>query len=205
MQQWVQQQSSTVICATAALSAMLPQLGHLCYCSSVTCATTTRSPVLLQLCHLCYRNSVTCATTALSPVLPQLCQVCYWSSATCATAVLPSVLLHLCQLCHSSSQLCQCIYVSYVTVALSTVLLMAFTLVYEDFGGRFLDESIPACSFFFPFFFQWRRVYTHQFHSLSQCQSTVAHQANTTVVELSLLSCVRAHFPDMFPHCAWTG
>ena len=43
----------------------------------------------------------------------------------------------------------------------------------------------------------------HQFHSLGQNQSTVAQWADTTV-ECSWMSYVWAHFPDRFPHCAWT-
>ena len=40
-------------------------------------------------------------------------------------------------------------------------------------------------------------------HSLSQDQSTVARQAQTTVTECSLTSCLWARFPDRFPRYAW--
>ena len=46
-------------------------------------------------------------------------------------------------------------------------------------------NPIPACALFFLFFFlKWRSACTHQFHSLSQDQSTVAQQA-----EMTLLPC----------------
>ena len=50
-----------------------------------------------------------------------------------------------------------------------------------------LYNSFPACAFFF--FFQWRLA-----DSLGLDQSTVAQRAETTVIECSLTSCVRARF-----------
>ena len=49
----------------------------------------------------------------------------------------------------------------------------------REYYGRF-DDSFPACppSFSPPpfFFFQWRSAHAHQFRSLGQNQSTVAHR-----------------------------
>ena len=55
-----------------------------------------------------------------------------------------------------------------------------------------LDNSFPACAFFF--FFQWRLARAHLLHSLGQDQSTVAQRGETTEAECSLTSCVRARF-----------
>ena len=56
-----------------------------------------------------------------------------------------------------------------------------------------------------PFFLKSRSVRAHQSDFSGQDQSTVAEQAETTVAECFLMSCVRAPYPDMFPHCACTA
>ena len=70
-------------------------------------------------------------------------------------------------------------------------------LACEDFG-RMFDHSFLGCAFsfflsfflFFLFFLKLRLARAHYFHSLSQDQSTVAQQAETTVAECSLTSFV---------------
>ena len=68
-------------------------------------------------------------------------------------------------------------------------------LACEDFG-RMFDHSFLGCAFFFLYFFffffflKLRLARAHYFHSLSQDQSTVAQQAETTVAECSLTSFV---------------
>ena len=57
-----------------------------------------------------------------------------------------------------------------------------FSLAGEDSRGR-LDDSFPARAFYS---FRWRSVRAHQFHFLGHDQSTVAHRAETTVVECFL-------------------
>ena len=52
---------------------------------------------------------------------------------------------------------------------------------------------IPRLRFFF-FFLKWRLARADWFHSLCQDKSTVAQQAETTVVECSLTSCRWARF-----------
>ena len=75
-------------------------------------------------------------------------------------------------------------------------------------GGRF-NKSFPAFSFFFFFLIlQWRSSDSHCFCSSGKDWSTVAQQAKTTVDEHSLMSCLKACFPDnsaKFPHYAWTA
>ena len=73
-----------------------------------------------------------------------------------------------------------------------------YFLICEDFGGRF-DDSFPTLFFFF----QRRSAHGHQFHFLGQDQSKVAQRVVTTVAKCFLSSCVRSHFPDKFPQCAW--
>ena len=55
------------------------------------------------------------------------------------------------------------------------------------------------------FFLKSTYVRVHQSHFLGQDQSTVAEQAETTVAECFLVSCVCARYPDRFPHCACTA
>ena len=64
-----------------------------------------------------------------------------------------------------------------------------FFLACKDFG-RMLSLFIPRLHFFL----KWRLACAHQFHSLGQDQSTVAHQAKTSVAECSLTSCMWACF-----------
>ena len=74
------------------------------------------------------------------------------------------------------------------------------------FWGKIFDKSIPAYTF--PFLwtlFDVEISCTHQMHSLSQNRSTVAQWAKTTVVQHSLVSCVWARLPDMFPYYAQTA
>ena len=49
-------------------------------------------------------------------------------------------------------------------------------------------QFIPRLRFFF--FFKWRLTRARYLHSLGQDKSTVAQQAETTVTESSLTSCV---------------
>ena len=69
----------------------------------------------------------------------------------------------------------------------------------QDFGGRF-EDSFPALLLFY---LKWRSVHTYQFHFLGQDQSTVALWAKMTVAKCLLTSCMWAHIPARFPHCAW--
>ena len=62
-------------------------------------------------------------------------------------------------------------------------------------GGRF-DHSFPTC--------RCRSARAHQFHSLRQGRSTVAHRVETTVVECSLASHAWTRFPGKFPNYACT-
>ena len=55
--------------------------------------------------------------------------------------------------------------------------------------GRFNDSFLNSAYFFFS---QWISVHAHQFHFLGQGQSTVAQQANMTVANCSLASCMWA-------------
>ena len=88
------------------------------------------------------------------------------------------------------------------------VVVAAFSSLARISGEGFHD-SFPACAFvvwwwwlLFPRLpgfwgkvsmihsFKWRSARTHQFHFLGQDQSTVAQQAETTVAECSLMSCM---------------
>ena len=65
---------------------------------------------------------------------------------------------------------------------------------------------IPRLRFhLFIIFFKWRSARAHQFHPLSQDQSTAAQKADTTVADRPLTSCVWVRFPVRFPHYAWTA
>ena len=55
-----------------------------------------------------------------------------------------------------------------------------------------VQQFIPRLHF--SFFLKWRLARTSLFLSLSLDQSTVAQQAETTVTECSLMSCLWAHF-----------
>ena len=64
-------------------------------------------------------------------------------------------------------------------------------------GGACSTIQSPPLLFLFFFFFLFlksRLARTHLFHFSGQDQSTVAQQAETTVAECSLASCVRARF-----------
>ena len=67
-----------------------------------------------------------------------------------------------------------------------------FTRVWEFLEN--VGQFILHLHFFFFLFLKWRLGCAHYFHSLGQDQSTVAHQAETTVAECSLTSCVWVHF-----------
>ena len=68
--------------------------------------------------------------------------------------------------------------------------------------GKISDESVPAFAFFF---LKWISACAHQFHLLSQDQSTVAQRAEMTQSSVPWESCVWAGFPDRFPYYAWTA
>ena len=70
----------------------------------------------------------------------------------------------------------------------------------KGFRRRFADNCLPEL-----LFLQWRSACTLQFQYLGQDRSTVAQRAETTMDERSLASCLRARFPDRFPHYTWTA
>ena len=54
------------------------------------------------------------------------------------------------------------------------------------------DHSFPTCAFFLSFFFFKVEISLHTLIPIGQDQSIVAQQAEMTVAECSLASCVRA-------------
>ena len=81
----------------------------------------------------------------------------------------------------------------------------ALSPVRKDLGGNF-DKWFPICvRFFFFFNSKWRSALVYQIHFLNQNQSTMALWAEMTVDEHFRMSCMWAHFPDRFPHYAWTA
>ena len=93
---------------------------------------------------------------------------------------------------------CCCLFVCFVVVK---NLVMAFFSHARIFRRGFFDESILGRAFLL----KWRSARAHQFQSLSRGQTTVAQRAERIVAERSMTSCVRALFPDRFPHYAWTA
>ena len=83
---------------------------------------------------------------------------------------------------------------------------MDFSLLARTLGEGLM---IPCLRFSFVLskkkMFKWWSAHLHQFHFLSQDQSTGAQRAETTVAECSLMSCVWACFPNRFTHCTGTA
>lgn len=75
----------------------------------------------------------------------------------------------------------------------------------KDFG-KGLDEPFPACIFFFFFFVFWVEISSWAPVPLwGQDLSTAAQQAELTVDEHCLTSCVCTCFTNRFQHYAWTA
>ena len=82
--------------------------------------------------------------------------------------------------------------VEQVIKQLANLVVMAFSSLARTFG-----EGLTVLPVLFFFFLKWRSAHAHQFHFLSQDRSTVAQQAEITVAECSLMSCVWAWFPEL--------
>ena len=92
-------------------------------------------------------------------------------------------------------------YLQYTAlVVVVVVVVVEFFLACDDLSGRF-DVSFLACTFFL----KWRLARAHLFHAIGQNQSTVAQRTGTTLAECSPTSCMWAHLPGKFPHCARTA